>query len=77
VLEVSFWFSSKITHAIEKKFQLVIHHHQNMAKSTQHHWLAPGTLPHNVLDEILNHNLTVAKKHNLGAFPTMPLTSSK
>jgi len=34
----------------------------------QHHRLAPGALPHNVLDGILNHTLSVAKKRNMVSF---------
>ncbi len=41
-----------------------MHHHENMVKSAQHHWLAPGALPHDVLDEILNHTLSVVMKMN-------------
>ena len=33
-----------------------------------HHRLAPGALPHDVLDEILNHTLAVAKKRNMVSF---------
>ena len=43
-------------------------HHENVVKSAQHHWLAPGALPHDVLDEILNHTLSVAKKRNMVSF---------
>jgi hypothetical protein len=37
---------------VEKKFQSVVHHHENVVKSAQHHRLAPGALPHDILDEI-------------------------
>ncbi len=53
LLESNVWFTTKIIDAVEKKFQSVVHHHKNVVKSAQHHRLAPGTLPHNVLDEIL------------------------
>jgi len=46
----------------------VVHHHENVVKSAQHHQLAPGALPHDVLDEILNHTLSVAKKRNMVSF---------
>ena len=46
----------------------MVHHHENMVKSAQHHRLAPGALPHDVLDEILNHTLAVAKKRNMVSF---------
>ncbi len=45
-----------------------LHHHENVVKSAQHHRLAPGALPHDVLDEILNHTLAVAKKRNMVSF---------
>jgi hypothetical protein len=41
---------------------------ENMVKSAQHHRLAPGALPHDVLDEILNHTLSVARKMNMVYF---------
>ncbi len=62
LLESNVWFTTKITDAVEKKFQSVVHHHENVVKSAQHHGLA---LPHDVLDEILNHTLSVAKKRNM------------
>jgi hypothetical protein len=68
MLEANVWFTAKITDAIEKKFQSVVHHHENVVKSAQHHQLAPGALPHDVLDEILNHTLAVAKKRNMVSF---------
>ncbi len=61
LLESNVWFTTKITDAVEKKFQSVVHHHENVMKSAQHHRLALGALAHNVLDEILNHTLAVAK----------------
>jgi hypothetical protein len=48
---------AKLTDAAEKKFQSVVHHHENIIKSAQRHWMAPGALCHDVLDEILNHTL--------------------
>ncbi len=33
ILEANIWFSSKLTDAIEKKFQLVVDHHENIIKS--------------------------------------------
>jgi hypothetical protein len=68
LLESNIWFTAKITDAVEKKFQSVVHHHENVVKSAQHHRLAPGALPHDVLDEILNHTLAVAKKRNMVSF---------
>jgi hypothetical protein len=61
MLETNICLTAKLTGAIEKKFQSVVHHHKIMFKLAQHHKLAPGALPHNVLDKILNHTLTVAK----------------
>ncbi len=56
LLESNIWFSSKVTNAIEKKFQSVIHHHhENVLKLAQHHQLAPGALPHDVLDGTISH----------------------
>jgi hypothetical protein len=68
LLESNIWFSSKVTDAIEKKFQLVVHHHENVVKSAQHHRLAPGALPHNILNGIINHVIQVAKKKYLVLF---------
>ncbi len=41
LLESNIWFSSKVTDAIEKKFQSVVWNHKNVVKSAQHHRLAP------------------------------------
>jgi hypothetical protein len=68
LLESNVWFTTKITDAVEKKFQSVVHHHKNVVKSAPHHRLAPGALPNNVLDEILNHTLSVARKRNMVSF---------
>jgi len=68
LLDLKIWFSSKVTDIIEKKFQSVVHHHKNVIKSAQHHRLAPGTLPHEILDGIINHIVQVAKKKNLVPF---------
>jgi hypothetical protein len=68
LLESNFRFSSKVTHAIEKKFKSVVYHHENVVKSAQHHRLAPGALPHGVLDGIIDHVVHVAKKKNLVPF---------
>ncbi len=68
LLESNVWFTTKITVTVEKKFQSVVHHHENVIKSAQHHRLAPGALPHDVLDEILNHTLSVAKKRSMVSF---------
>jgi hypothetical protein len=57
-----------VTDAIEKKFQSVVHHHENVVKSAQHHRLAPGALPHDVLDGIIDHVSQVAKRKNLVPF---------
>jgi hypothetical protein len=70
LLEANVWFTSKVTDAIEKKFESVIWHHENVVKSAQHHWLAPGALPHDVLDGIIEHVTAVAKKKNLVPFVT-------
>jgi hypothetical protein len=53
LLEANVWFSSKVTDAIEKKFESVVWHHENVVKSAQHHRLAPGALPHDVLDGVI------------------------
>jgi hypothetical protein len=42
----------------------VVHHHEKIVKSAQHHQLAPGVLPHDILD----HMTHVAKKKNLLPF---------
>jgi hypothetical protein len=68
LLESYVWFTTKITDTVKRKFQSVVHHHKNVVKSAQHHQLAPGALPHDVLDEILNHTLSVAKKRNMVTF---------
>jgi hypothetical protein len=62
MLEANVWFTAKLTDAVKKKFQSVVHHHENIVKSAQHHRLAPGALPHDVLDKILNNTLSVARK---------------
>jgi hypothetical protein len=68
LLESNIWFSSKVTDTIEKEFQSVIHHHENVLKSPQHPQLAPGALLHNVLDGIISHNAEVAARKNLVSF---------
>jgi hypothetical protein len=68
LLELNVWFTTKITDAVDKKFQSVVYHHENVVKSAQHLQLAPGALPHNVLDEILNHTLSVTRKRNMVSF---------
>jgi hypothetical protein len=68
LFESNIWFTTKISDAVEKKFQSMVHHHENIVNSAQHHRLAPGALPHDVLDEILNHTLSVAKKRNMVSF---------
>ncbi len=68
LLESNVWFSSKVTDAIEKKFQSVVWHHENDVKSAKHHRLAPGALPHDVLDGIINHVDSVTIKKNLVPF---------
>jgi hypothetical protein len=68
LLESNIWFTTKFTDAVEKKFQSIVHHHENMVKSAQHHRLAPGALPHDILDKILNHTLSVARKMNMVYF---------
>ncbi len=42
LLESNVWFTAKLTDAIKKKFQSVVHHHENVVKSMQHHLLSPG-----------------------------------
>jgi len=68
LLESNVWFSSKVTDAIEKKFQSVVWHHENIVKSSQHHRMAHLALPHDVLDKIIDHVVNVAKKKNLVSF---------
>ncbi len=70
LLDANVWFTSKVTDAIKKKFESVIWHHENVVKSAQHHRLAPGALPHDVLDGIIEHVTAVAKKKNLVPFVT-------
>ncbi len=70
LLEANVWFSSKVTDAIEKKFQSVVWHHENVIKLAQHHRLAPGALPNDVLDGIIEDVTAVAKKKNLVPFVT-------
>jgi hypothetical protein len=70
LLEANVWFSSKVTDAIEKKIELVVWHHENIVKSSQHHRLAPGALPHDILDGIIEHVTAVAKRKNLVPFIT-------
>jgi hypothetical protein len=43
-------------------------YHENVVKSAQHHYLAPGTLPHDVLGRIISHIIQVAAKKNLVPF---------
>jgi hypothetical protein len=73
LLESNVLFSSKVTDAIEKKFQSVVWHHENVVKSAQHHRLAPGALPHDILDGIITHVTQVAQKKNLVPFVTFAL----
>jgi len=73
ILETSFWFSSKGTNTIEKKFQSEIHHHKNTVKPAQHHQLAHGTFPCDIWDGILNDTLDIAEKKNLVSFVNFPL----
>jgi hypothetical protein len=68
LLESNVWFSSKVTDAIEKKFQSVVRHHKNVIKSAHLHRLAPGALRHHVLDGIIDHVVNVAKRKNLVRF---------
>jgi len=70
LLEANVWLSSKVTDAIEKKFKSVVWHHENIVISAQHHRLAPGAPPHDVLDGIIDHVMAVAKKKNLIPFVT-------
>jgi len=60
MLKANFWFTTKLTDAVEKKFQSKVHHHKNVVKSAQHHRLAPGALPQDTL--------TVVKRRNLVSF---------
>jgi len=69
-LEANVWSSSKVTDAIEKKFESVVWHHENVVKLAQYHRLAPGALPHDVLDGIIEHFTAVTKKKNLVLFVT-------
>jgi hypothetical protein len=68
LLQSNVWFTTKITDTIKKKFQSVVQHHENVIKSAQHHRLAPGSLPHDVLDEILKYTLSLARKRNIISF---------
>jgi hypothetical protein len=60
LLEANICFSTKVTDAIEKKFESEVWHHENVVKSAQHHRLAPGALPHDVFDGIIDHITAVA-----------------
>ncbi len=48
----------------------MVWHHENVVKSAQHHRLAPGALPHDFLDGIIEHVTAVTKKKNLVPFVT-------
>jgi hypothetical protein len=37
VFEVNIWFTSKLTYAVKKKYQSVVHHHGNIIKAAQHY----------------------------------------
>ncbi len=37
LLETNICFTAKLMDAVKKKFQSVVHHHENMVKSAQHH----------------------------------------
>jgi hypothetical protein len=52
---------AKLTDAIEKKIQSVVYHYENIVKSAQQTMLSPGALPHDILDEILNHTVRERK----------------
>jgi hypothetical protein len=45
-----------------------VHHHKHVVKSVKHHLLAPGALPHDVLDGIISHVVQVAAKKYLVPF---------
>ncbi len=68
LLESNIWFSSKVTDTIKKKFQSVVWHHENVVKLAQHHRLAPGALPHDVLDGIIDQVVNMAQTKNLVPF---------
>jgi hypothetical protein len=38
LLESNVWFTTKITNSVEKKFQSVVHHHENVVKSAHSTW---------------------------------------
>ena len=38
LLESNVWFTTKITDSVEKKFQSVVHHHENVVKSAHSTW---------------------------------------
>jgi len=77
LLESNVWFTTKTTYAVEKKFQSVVHHHENVVKSAQHHRLAPGCLGRNHESHTLRGQ---EKEHGLlcelclGSFPSGSLT---
>ncbi len=68
ILESNIWFTAKLTDTVEKKFQSVVNHHEKVVKSARYHRLAPGVLPHDILDEILNHTLSMMRKRNIISF---------
>jgi hypothetical protein len=51
-----------------EKFKTVIHHHENVFKSTQHQRLARGVLPHDIFNEIIYHILGEEEQRNLLSF---------
>jgi len=52
----------------------VVHDHENVVKASQHHRLAPGALPHDVLDGIISHVVQVTDKKT-GSFHEICLGS--
>jgi hypothetical protein len=64
----TFWNQMSGSPPNSRKFQSIVHHHENVVKSAQNCRLAPGALPLDVLDKILNHTLSMARKRNIVSF---------
>jgi hypothetical protein len=64
ILEANICFSTKVTDATKKKFQMVVHHHENVVKPAQHHQPATGALPRDALYGILSHTQDIVHHKN-------------
>jgi hypothetical protein len=68
ILEANIWFLSKNIDASKKKFQMLVHHHENVVRSAQHHQPATGALPRDALYGILSHTQDIAHHKNQPSF---------